>query len=334
MTITIKDIAREANVSITTVSMILNNKGDSFSEETRNKVLRLVEEMGYKPNALARSLVTKKTKTIGLIVPDITNPFYTQTARAIEDVANNKGYSLILCNTDNDFNKEKKYIKVLKEKYIDGIIFTTSAFIHLDKVREIIGDTPIILLDENVEADIIHGVFLDNLEGGYEAAKHLLQLGHRRIACVTGPPNTKNAIDRMNGFKKALKEFEVPFCEDLVYEGNYKLESGIKAVEKFEDKEYSAIFAFNDMMAFGVYKGLKSKGLKVPDDVSVVGFDNLNLSEIVEPCLTTIAQPNYEMGTTAAKMLINIIEDKNLKDNVQIYKPQLIVRGSTKSIEE
>src|SRR5699024_4834606 len=310
--------------------MILNGKSDSFSEETKNRVLETVEEMNYKPNTLARSLITRKTKTIGLVLPDITNPFYPEVARAIEDVANSKGYSVMLCNTDNNLEKEKRYISVLKEKFVDGIIFTTDTSLNQDEFNELVGNTPTLILDENVEVNYKYGVFVDNIKGGYEAVKYLLGLGHKKIDWITGPLESKNSLDRMAEFRKILFERGIKLDENLIFEGDYKIESGIKAIEYFGNREYTAIFAFNDMMAFGVYKGLKSRGYDVPEDVSVVGFDDLDFAQILEPSLTTIKQPVYKIGKAAGELLIRIIEDKSCDDNIIVYEPKLIRRGSTK----
>lgn len=310
--------------------MILNGKGDSFSKETKNRVLEIVEEMNYKPNALARSLITRKTKTIGLVLPDITNPFYPEVARAIEDIANNKGYSVMLCNTDNNLEKEKRYINVLKEKFVDGIIFTTDTSLNQEEFNNLVGNTPTLILDENVEVNYKYGVFVDNVKGGYEAGKYLLGLGHKKIACITGPLESKNSLDRMEGFRGVLLKHGIKLDKSLTFEGDYKIESGIKAIKYFGNREYTAIFAFNDMMAFGVYKGLKSKGYNVPEDVSVVGFDDLDFAQIVEPSLTTIKQPVYKIGKAAGELLIKIIEDKSCDDNIIVYEPKLVKRGSTK----
>lgn len=332
MGVTIKDIAEKANVSITTVSMIINNKGDSFSEETRKKVLEIVKEMNYKPNALARSLVTKKTKTIGLILPDITNPFYPEIARAIEDVANSLGYNLILCNTDNKVEKEIEYIEILKEKYVDGIIFTTSSFSNTRKFKDTIGDIPILILDENLDMEYTHGVFVDNIEGGYLAGKHLLDLGHRNIACITGPLVSKNSLDRLKGLEKAFLDYGFQIDENLIIEGSFKVESGMEAIDRLKWGSYTALFASNDMMAYGAYKALKGRGIRIPEDISIVGFDDLVFSQILEPGLTTIRQPTYKIGLTAIQILIDLIEEKNIDDKIIIYKPELIIRDSTKKI--
>jgi len=336
MAVTIKDIARLANVSVTTVSRVINNKPEGVSEETRQKILKLVKELGYQPNAIARGLVTKKTKTIGLIIPDISNPFFPDIARGVEDSAHIYGYNVFLCNTDDNLEKESEYIKALKEKYVDGIIFTSSSIPKHEHIIELVeSGIPVVIMDRRVDSENIYGVFLDNYEGGYIATKHLIDLGHRKIGCITGPLHTKSARERLEGYKKALLDSGIEIDEKLIFEGDYKIKGGITGAERLlkDNKDISAIFACNDLMAYGAYKTIRSFGYKIPEDISVVGFDDIQLSQILEPQLTTVRQPAYDMGLTAARMLIKLIEDKKLKKKIINFKPQLIIRQSTKLVK-
>ncbi|HEY8362023.1 MAG TPA: LacI family DNA-binding transcriptional regulator [Tissierellaceae bacterium] len=333
MAVTIKDIAKLANVSIATVSRVINNKPGGVSEETRKRILELVKELGYQPNAIARSLVTKKTKTIGLIIPDISNPFFPDIARGVEDGAYMYGYNVFLCNTDDNLAKESEYINALKEKYVDGIIFTSSSIPkHEHMVALIKSGIPVVIIDRRIDFEDVYGVFVDNYEGGYIATKYLIDLGHRRIACIAGPLHTTTAKDRLEGYKKALMESGISIEEELIFEGDYKINSGIVGAEKVLQHKITAIFACNDLMAYGAYKTIKSLGYKIPDDVSVIGFDDIQLSQILEPQLTTIKQPAYDMGLTAASMLIKLVEGQKLNKRVINFKPRLIIRRSTKSI--
>ncbi|MEQ2129025.1 LacI family DNA-binding transcriptional regulator [Caldanaerobacter subterraneus KAk] len=337
MAVTIKDIARLANVSVTTVSRVINNKPEGVSEETRQKILKLVKELGYQPNAIARGLVTKKTKTIGLIIPDISNPFFPDIARGVEDSAHIYGYNVFLCNTDDNLEKESEYIRALKEKYVDGIIFTSSVPSDYQHIMELVRDgVPIVMMDRRMESEEIYGVFIDNYEGGYLATKHLIDLGHRKIGCITGPLKVKNARERLEGYKRALLDNGIEVDERLIFEGDYKINSGIIGTEKLlnDNKDITAIFACNDLMAYGAYKTIRSYGYKIPDDISVVGFDDILLSQIMEPQLTTIRQPAYDMGLTAARMLIKLIEGKKVSKKIIIFKPQLVIRQSTASVNE
>ncbi|SDG75122.1 transcriptional regulator, LacI family [Thermoanaerobacter thermohydrosulfuricus] len=333
MAVTIKDIAKLANVSITTVSRVINNKTEGVSEETRNRILQLVKELGYQPNAIARGLVTKKTKTVGLIIPDISNPFFPDIARGVEDSAHIYGYNVFLCNTDDNLEKESEYINALKEKYVDGIIFTSSSIPKHEHITDLIkSGIPVVIMDRRIDSEDIYGVFLDNYEGGYIATKYLIDLGHKRIGCITGPLYISNAIERLEGYKRALVDNEIEVDNRLIFEGDYKINSGIIGAEKLLEHEVTAIFASNDLMAYGAYKAIRSYGYKIPDDISVVGFDDIQLSQILEPQLTTIRQPAYDMGLTAARMLIKLIEGKKMNKKIANFRPQLIIRQSTKDI--
>jgi len=333
MAVTIKDIAKLANVSITTVSRVINNKTEGVSEETRNRILQLVKELGYQPNAIARGLVTKKTKTVGLIIPDISNPFFPDIARGEEDSAHIYGYNVFLCNTDDNLEKESEYINALKEKYVDGIIFTSSSIPKHEHITDLIkSGIPVVIMDRRIDSEDIYGVFLDNYEGGYIATKYLIDLGHKRIGCITGPLYISNAIERLEGYKRALVDNEIEVDNRLIFEGDYKINSGIIGAEKLLEHEVTAIFASNDLMAYGAYKAIRSYGYKIPDDISVVGFDDIQLSQILEPQLTTIRQPAYDMGLAAARMLIKLVEGKKLKKKIINFRPQLIIRQSTKNI--
>jgi LacI family transcriptional regulator len=335
MAVTIKDIAKKTNVSIATVSRVMNNKNEGASEETRRRITEAIKELGYQPNALARGLVTRKTKTIGLIIPDIANPFFPDIARGVEDCANKHGYSVFLCNTDDSLVKESQYIRALEEKCVDGIVFTSNSIPKQEHIIELIRNgIPVVLLDRWVEVEGGYGVFLDNLKGGYIAARHLIELGHRRIACIAGPLHSKTAKDRLEGYKKALLEEELPIDESIIVEGNYKINSGFNAAEKLMDKGITGIIAFNDLMAYGACNAIKAKGYRIPEDISVIGFDDIIMSQMMEPQLTTIKQPSYEMGTAAIKMLIKLIEGKKINKKVICFEPDLIIRRSAGRLKE
>ena len=330
MSITIQDIAKMANVSTTTVSRVINNKTEGVSEATREKILKIIHDTGYKPNSLARGLITKKTKTIGLIIPDITNPFFPELARGVEDMANKNGFNVFLCNTDDDPSKEKKYIDALKEKYVDGIIFTVSSNPNREHINELLKcGIPIVMMDRELEDSDVKCVYIDNLEGGYIATKYLINLGHKKIGCITGPLKSKSAIDRYKGYEKAMLESGISINKDLVIESNYKIEGGILATNKLlNNSEVSAIFTCNDIMAYGAYKVIKQRGYSVPQDISIVGFDNIYISNMMEKELTTIDQPTYSMGATATKMLIRSINGERINKKHICFKPKLIIRES------
>jgi LacI family transcriptional regulator len=334
MKLTIKDIARMAEVSTATVSMILNSKDGNISTVTREKVLRIVKENNYIPNTMARSLVTRQTKTIGLVIPDIVNPFFPELARGAEDKASEAGYSIIYCNTDDDLEKEEKYINMLAEKMVDGIVFTHSAkrtngLSPIDR-----GNIPVILIDRDLESSNVKGkVLVDNLEGAYKAVKHLIDKGYKKIAFITGALTSTTAKDRLAGYRKALEDSGIEYNNNYIRAGQYKSEWGLTAVKQLLDEglDFDAVFCGNDLIAISVIKLLKSKGYNIPNDIGVVGFDDIYMASVVEPGLTTIKQPNYEMGYKAVELLIEVLEKSGeaAEQKTIILDTELIVRKST-----
>ncbi len=340
MPVTIKEIAREAEVSTATVSMILNNKDKSISEATRQKVLAIAKKRNYIPNTMARSLVTRHTRTIGLIMPDIVNPFFPEIARGAEDRASLSRYSIIYCNTDDNLMREEAYVDILTEKMVDGIIFTHSA----DREGEADGfkrsRVPIILIDRDYDIpNVIGKVLVDNTKASYVGVNYLLDRGYRKIAYIAGSMHTQTARDRLEGYRKALHHNQLVFKDEFVKIGEYKSQWGSEAVNAFlkEKIPFDAIFCGNDLIAIGAIKALKDSGYKVPDDIGVMGFDDIYMASMVEPSLTTVKQPNYEMGYRAAELLINAIEKKELSVDNQstkvdtiILDTELTIRQSTK----
>lgn len=329
MAITIKYIAQMAGVSVTTVSKIINKKDQDISDKTKEKVLKIIEDHNYVPSALATSLVTKKTNTIGLLVPDISNAFFSELARGVEDKANCEGYNVILCNTDDDPDKEIDYLNVLKAKYVDGIIFLSAALSNHSAVIELnLQGFPVVVLDRTLSVENIITVCLDNIAGGYVATKHLAEFSHKKIGCITGPLRNKVAKHRFDGYKKALDEMQINFNKHYVYEGNFKTESGETGANELIKAGVTAIFACNDMMAYGVYKAGQLLGIKIPQDISVVGFDDIYLSEILVPPLTSVKQPAYEMGIMSVSMLIKSIKGEEPGKTKIEFKPTLSIRKS------
>lgn len=330
MKVTIKDIAKEANVSTATVSKVLNNKDQRISSQTRNLVLKIAKEKNYIPNSMARSLVTRKTNTIGLILPDITNPFFPELARGAEDRANESNYMLMFANTDDDADKENRYLNMLAEKMVDGIILTQSA--NKEGNAEVLNSLklPLVLIDRDIELENIRGkVLVDNFQGAYDGVSYLIEKGYKQIAFITGPFSTTTSKERLNGYEKALKDYSIDVNWSLIFEGEYKAKWGEEATKVLINKTMpcDAIFCGNDLIAVSVIKTLKKNGLKVPEDVAVLGYDNIQLSEIIEPALTTVNQPVYEMGYQAAELLINILEN-NIKEKTIKLKSNLILRDS------
>lgn len=326
MIATIKEVAKEAGVSVATVSRVLNNKG-YVNEDTRKRVMSSIEKLNYKPNAVARSLFKKKSKMIGLIVPDIKNPFFPELARAVEDVTNSEGYTLILCNSDDDFHKEQKYLDALKQKYVDGFIVVTST-LKAEHVED--HNIPLVALDRSIHPEI-PAVYSNNYTGAKQATQYLLELGCRQIAHIRGPHHINNAEERYKGFTDVTKDQGL-YDPKLVINGGYSIEKTIDVTSELLKKspEIDGIFAGNDMMAIGVLKAAERLGLKVPEDLKIIGFDGIALCKTTSPEITTMAQPIYEMGTTAARMLLDFIEKKEVTNMKQVFQVQLVERQSTR----
>lgn len=334
MSVTIYDVANLAHVSVTTISKILNHKDFDISAETRQRVLGVIKELNFVPSGLARSLVTKKTNTLALLLPSITNQYFAEIARGVENGASSLGYNVFLCNTDESHSKEIEYLNVLKERLPDGVIMVPVKGSDKMITDEFEFSVPFILLDRTYEEmkDDIYCVRFDNIKGGYIATKHLLENGHKRIGIICGPVQNKPSNDRLAGYKMALSEAGVEFDEDLVCYGDYDLKSGKSCAKTLIEKNATALFCTNDMMACGSYKAIREKGLKVYEDISVVGYDNISLCDLVEPPLTTVMQPKLKMGRVATQNLIKMINKQPVEKDV-MFKPELVLRKSVKCIK-
>lgn len=332
MAVTIYDVAKLAQVSVTTISKILNHKDYDISEETRQRVLDVIKEMNFTPNGLARSLVTKKTNVLGLLIPDISNQYFADMARGVEDGANRLGYNVMLCNTDENSNKQQEYLNILKGRCTDGLIIVPIAGSETVFSSDFEMEKPFVVLDRVYEKSKgIYQVKFDNVSGGYLATKYLIEKGHDRIGLISGPSTDRTVKDRLKGYKKALKEYGLKYDKSIVYIGNYKYASGVDGAKYLLKTDITAIFALNDLMACGAYKAITSVGLKIPEDISVIGYDDVILSDILDPPLTTISQPKYEMGKVAATMLINQL--KNVEQEYErCFEPELIERNSVRSL--
>lgn len=325
---TIYDVAEKAGVSISTVSKVLNNKGH-LAEKTRKKVKATMLELNYQPSVVAS--VRKRIQTIGLLIPDIANPFMAEIARVIENHVKRYGYSLMICSTDNDLKNEVEYVSILKQKYTDGIIVATGLK-REEAVKELIKtDIPIALLSRDVPSLAVNTVLVDDYLGGYEATNHLISLGHQKIAMITEDTAFSTLQARVNGYKKALEESGLSYDENLVLTNNTSLEEGKKSMLSLLKKGSppTAVFASTESLAIGAVQGAHELNLNVPDEVSIIGFDDTVLSTICEPPLTTVAQPIEEMGEKAVELLIEEIEKNKASKQRVMLSPKLIVRKST-----
>ena len=333
MSVTIYDVASLAHVSVTTISKILNHKDYDISDDTRERVLAVIKEIKFTPSGLARSLVTKRTNVLGLMLPDISNQYFADMARGVEDGANSLGYNIILCNTDENHQKELDYLHLLQEKSTDGIIIVPIAESENFFTPEFNYEKPFVVLDrvyENMSSDICQ-VRTDNVKGGYLATKYLIDRGHKRIGMISGPNKNIPSSDRQSGYKMALEQAGIKIDESMIFEGNYKYESGLSGARYLLDIGVTAIFAGNDIMASGAYKAVLAQGLKIPGDISIMGYDNVLLSEIIDPPLTTIMQPKTEMGHIAATMLIHILKKEETETDV-VFEPSIVERQSVRII--
>ncbi|RHW39003.1 LacI family transcriptional regulator [Neobacillus notoginsengisoli] len=321
----IKDVAGRAGVSVATVSRVLNDKG-YVSEESRKKVQQAIKDLNYKPNAVARSLFNKQSKTIGLMVPDIMNPFFPELARAVEDTLAELGYTVILCNSDEDTDKEQSYLEMMMQKYVDGLIVSSNT-LSAERVKEF--KMPIVSMDREI-AKGLPSIIVENKKGAKMAVSFLKEKGRKRIAHIRGPHSVGNAIDRCEGYREVVGG-EPWFKESYIAYGNYDMKTSINATIKLLKlhPEIDGIFAANDISAIGAIKAVHKLGKKVPEDVAIVGFDGITLSEATTPELTTIAQPIYEMGEKAAKMLVEMIKQQQVEQTIYRLDVQLIERQST-----
>lgn len=328
---TIRDVAKLSGVSVATISRVLNKNG-YVTPETEIKVTNAIKELNYTPNAVARGLASKRTNTIALVVPDITNPFFSELARAVEDAAKHYGYTLNLCNSDNEESKEKSYFDILKDRYIDGIIIASDTSVYQ---RHYLKNSKIhlVTIDQTPSNDSSVVVTSKNVQGAELAVKHLLEIGCKKIAHICGPKEFQPSKDRLRGYEQVAKLQEW-YSPSLIVQGNFKIESGIKAVKTLFEQhpDIDGIFAGNDLMAIGAVKGLLQIGKKIPEDVAICGFDNINLTEIMEPEITTVAQSIYEMGTLAVELLMNKISESTADDDIHTHELDvaLIKRRSTK----
>lgn len=335
MLTTIYDIAKKANVSAMTVSRVINNTG-KISESTRKRVREVMEELSYVPNSTARSLVLQKTMLLSLLITDITNPFYTTLARGAEDAAKKFGYKLLFGNSDEDYAKEKDYVDMILTTRVDGVLFAPAgdgSFEHLQQLQK--HRIPFVTLDREVpgiESDIVLG---DSKEGARKLVEYLIGIGHRRIAIVGGSPDVSTARLRYQGYAEALKLNDVPLDEALVFHHGYRDFHDDAALDRLLGlpQRPTAVFAANNFLAVGLIEALRLRGLRVPDDLSVVCFDDLGLASALDPFLTVAAQPAYQFGYMGMQLLIERIENGSGAERRKIIFPsELIVRNSAKPL--
>jgi LacI family transcriptional regulator len=327
--VTIRDIAKRAGVSINTVSRALNNKPD-ISEETKRKILKIARELGYVKNATASSLRSKQTNIVGVIIADSANPFYAEVLKGIEAASRKHGYQIMLMNTERVYENEEKAIEVLLQRRVDGLLITPVQD-RSDDIKALIEiKVPFVIVGrhfEELEVDEIHS---DEVKGGYLATRHLIKRGRKNILVITGYLFKSAAYMRLEGYKKALKEYGIPFREELIIETDIDIESGYQAMREAIEKglEFDAVFCYNDLLAFGAMKALKERGYRIPEDVAVVGYDDIVYSSFVCPSLTTVRIKKFEMGYEAFRMLLQRLKGRRKKRKRVILDVELVVRES------
>lgn len=331
--ITIHDVAKMAKTSTATVSHVIN--GTRFvSDELQIKVKKAMAELNYKPNMMARGLKGGSMKTIGVVVPDCTNTFFSEIARAIDRCCFAKGYNIILCNTDNDIKQQSSYCDMLISKMVDGVIMISSDNSDDDINKLIKAEVPVVIADRTINHKDVDNIIVDNEKGGYDATKYLISLGYTKIACIGGPTFISSSNQRVQGYRKALTESKIEINEDYIYHGDFHFAGGIKYASeyvKLKDKP-NAVFATNDMMALGFIDGLKNLKMIVPDDVSVIGFDDIQLASITTPRLTTISQPLEKLAQKATNLILNKVEKTDLSISQIVLNPVLVERDSCRKI--
>lgn len=337
MKLTIKEIAEMAGVSITTVSQILNHKGGRFSEQTRKKVMDIVEEYQYKPDFFASNLINRHSKTIGMIVPDVTDFFFSKVIEGVESYLNPLGYMILLCNSKHDAAKEVQYLDELVHRSVDGIILATPFKLPEDKSLNsgYFARTPVILVDRGLNERENGRLIVKEFEGVYQAISELIKLGHRHIGLLKEAGGYYQLTERMVAYYQALKDNDIPIREEYIAGGDLTITGGYEAAEKvLTNSKISAIFCGNDEMAIGCYQAIHKLGKRIPEDISVIGFDGLEISQYLVPPLTTIYQPSFDIGSYAAKFLVDKIDFPNSKVPNKIFDTQFVIRDSIKEAND
>lgn len=327
---TIKDIAKKAGVAPSVVSRALNNKY-GVKNSTKELILKLAQEMNYYPNNAARSLVTRKTGTIGIMMADISEPYYSQIIKGMEYIANQTGYTLLFSNSYESIENNRVLNKMINAERVDGLVIVGSNIQEKNFSTTLIEQKiPFVLIERNFSDPRVNCIYVDNIQGAYLATNYLIEKGHRNIAHIAGNFYNQVTLDRIEGYKKALREAKIDYSDELVLSGNYVCEGGyemMKNILKYHP-QCTAVFAASDSMAFGALQAIAEAGLSVPDDIAVIGFDNLEFSSLTNPPLTTVHQPRYEMGMKSLELLVELL--RNQKDNgVKIcLNPELVIRKS------
>jgi DNA-binding LacI/PurR family transcriptional regulator len=333
--ITIRDVAERAGVSIQTISRVLNNRPD-VSPETRQRIQATINELGYQPFTNARGLAAKRTYTLGLVTADFSDFWFSQVVTGAEQEAQEHGYCFLLGNSTCDPKDEPRFLRLLTQRHVEGVLFVRAncenEHEHLLILKEF--GVPVVTTGHHLPETGLAMVDVDNISGGRKATEYLVGLGHTKIAMIAGPPDWKSVYDRTQGYFQALQAAGIPVDPELVFEGSWLHRSGYEKARLLLErrKAFTAIFAHNDRIARGAIHALYEAGLKVPEDISVIGYDDIPEAEFSDPPLTTIRQPTAEIGQAATRLLIQMIEDSTIIPRQMLFDTTLVVRSSCRSI--
>jgi len=325
--ITLKMVAEKAEVSVNTASRAINNKPD-INLETKKRVIQIAKELGYVRNATAVALRTRKTGTIGVVIADNRNPFYAEVLSGMEEAAREKNYHIILANTQRDYQKEEEAINLLLAKRVDGLLIAPVQDRDDDIKNLIDANIPFVVVGrdfKNIEVDAIYN---DEVKGGFLATEYLIKKGHKRIALIDGFLYKSPAKGRLEGYKKALNKYRISLDESLISVGDINIEDGYERTKQMLEKnlDFTAIFAYNDMMAFGAMQAIKEKGLRIPEDIGLIGYDDILFSSLISPALTTIRLKKQELGVKSVKLLFSRINGNRKKTKKVMLGVELVVR--------
>jgi LacI family transcriptional regulator, galactose operon repressor len=327
-TTTIRDVAARAAVSAATVSRVLNGRVD-VAPDLRDRVLDAVAELSYRPNGAARSLRTRATTVLGLIISDITNPFFTSMVRGVEDSAQEAGYSVVLANTDEDLDKERRYVEVAAAEQMAGVVLSPASSSQTSISYLIERNIPVVTIDRRLRGAPVDSVTVNNFRAAFEATEHLIEQGCRRIGFVAGPQTTTTGSRRLAGYKAALRAAGLPDDADLVVSGEFRIDGGRAATEELLQHKIDGLFAANNLMTIGALETLGAHGIEPGRDLAVVGFDDINWATALRPPLTAVSQPTYEIGRTTAELLLRRIRGEQLPLQRIVLPAKLVVRQSS-----
>lgn len=336
MTPTLEEVAQIAGVSRSTVSRVINNH-PNVRAETRERVWQAIQECGYQPHAVARSLVTNRTRIVGMVIPEtvttlFTDPFFPLLLQGATEACNTHHYQLLLSLFNDPAGQEKTYQRVMRSGYVDGVI-VASASLQDPVIPSLLRDgIPFVSVGRHPDEQINY-VDVDNVNGARMAVEHLIQLGHRRIGTITGPLDMTSGQDRLQGYRQALAAHNLPIEEELIVEGDFREGGGVTGMQRLLSASPSAVFVASDIMALGALKALREENLRVPQDISLVGFDDIPLASALEPPLTTVRQPVRRMGTLAVEMLLDLIEHPGAGPRRIVLPTQLVIRKSCRKKE-